>query len=64
MYKPARDKTYWLLHLEKPLDEIKGKVFNKSKLLNLQEQPVVQFPVRIHMASLLDQNTIFLKKSQ
>jgi site-specific DNA-methyltransferase (adenine-specific) len=38
MYKPTRDKTYWLLHLEKPLDEIKGKVFNKSKLLNLQEQ--------------------------
>ena len=38
MYKPARDKTYWLLHLEKPLDEIKGKVFNKSLLLNMQEQ--------------------------
>ena len=37
-YKPTRDKTYWLIHLEKPLDEIKGKVFNKSLLLNLQEQ--------------------------
>jgi site-specific DNA-methyltransferase (adenine-specific) len=35
---PTRDKTYWLIHLEKPLDETKGKVFNKSLLLNLQEQ--------------------------
>ena len=38
MYKPARDKTYWLIHLEKPLDELKGKVFNKALLLNIQEQ--------------------------
>ena len=38
MYKPTRDKTYWLIHLEKPLDELKGKVFNKSLLLNMQEQ--------------------------
>ncbi|MBO4720696.1 MAG: site-specific DNA-methyltransferase [Prevotella sp.] len=37
-YKPTRDKTYWLIHLEKPLDELKGKVFNKSLLLNKQEQ--------------------------
>ena len=37
-YKPSRDNTYWLIHLEKPLDETKGKVFNKSLLLNLQEQ--------------------------
>ena len=37
-YKPTRDKTYWLIHLEKPLDELKGKVFNKSLLLNIQEQ--------------------------
>ena len=37
-YKPTRDTTYWLIHLEKPLDELKGKVFNKSLLLNMQEQ--------------------------
>ena len=37
-YKPTRDKTYWLIHLEKPLDELKGKVFNKSILLDKQEQ--------------------------
>ena len=37
-YKPTRDNTYWLIHLEKPLDELKGKVFNKSLLLNMQEQ--------------------------
>lgn len=37
-YKPTRDMTYWLIHLEKPLDELKGKVFNKSLLLNMQEQ--------------------------
>lgn len=37
-YKPTRDRTYWLIHLEKPLDELKGKVFNKSHLLNIQEQ--------------------------
>ena len=37
-YKPTRDKTYWLIHLEKPLDETRGKVFNKSLLLSLQEQ--------------------------
>ncbi len=37
-YKPSRDKTYWLIRLEKPLDELKGKVFNKSLLLNTQEQ--------------------------
>ena len=37
-YKPTRDRTYWLIHLEKPLDELKGKVFNKSLLLNMQEQ--------------------------
>ncbi len=37
-YKPSRDNTYWLIHLEKPLDEVQGKVFNKSLLLNMQEQ--------------------------
>ena len=37
-YKPTRDNTYWLIHLEKPLDEIKGKVFNKSLLLSINEQ--------------------------
>ena len=37
-YKPKRDNTYWLVHLEKPLDEIKGKVFNKSLLLSINEQ--------------------------
>ena len=37
-YKPTRDRTYWLIHLGKPLDELKGKVFNKSLLLNMQEQ--------------------------
>ena len=37
-YKPTRDKTYWLIHLEKPLDELKRKVFNKSLLLNKQEE--------------------------
>ena len=37
-YKPTRDRTYWLIHLEKPLEELKGKVFNKSLLLNRQEQ--------------------------
>ena len=37
-YKPTRDRTYWLIHLEKPLEEIKGKVFNKVQLLNKQEQ--------------------------
>ena len=37
-YKPTRDRTYWLIHLEKPLDEVKGKVFNKSLLLDKQEE--------------------------
>ena len=37
-YKPTRDNTYWLIHLEKPLVELKGKVFNKSLLLNQQEE--------------------------
>lgn len=37
-YKPTRDNTYWLIHLEKPLEELKGKVFNKSLLLNHQEE--------------------------
>ena len=37
-YRPKRDNTYWLIHLEKPLDEIKGKVFDKSLLLNTQEE--------------------------
>lgn len=37
-YKPTRDRTYWLIHLEKPLDELKGKVFNKSLLLDKQEE--------------------------
>ena len=37
-YKPTRDDAYWLIHLEKPLDEINEMVFNKSLLLNNQEQ--------------------------
>ena len=37
-YRPKRDNTYWLIHLEKPLDEIKGKVFDKALLLNTQEE--------------------------
>jgi len=37
-YMPKRDNTYWLIHLEKPLDELKGKTFNKSILLNKQEE--------------------------
>ena len=37
-YEPKRDNTYWLIHLEKPLEEMKGNVFNKSLLLNRQEQ--------------------------
>ncbi len=37
-YMPKRDNTYWLIHLEKPLDELKGKTFNKSFLLNKQEE--------------------------
>ena len=37
-HKPTRDNTYWLIHLEKPLDELKGKTFNKSLLLNHQEE--------------------------
>ena len=37
-YKPSRDKTYWLIHLEKPLDETKGKMFNKSLLLDHQTE--------------------------
>ena len=37
-YKPSRDNTYWLIHLEKPLDETKGKTFVKSLLLNEQEE--------------------------
>jgi site-specific DNA-methyltransferase (adenine-specific) len=39
-YKPTRDSTYWLIHLEKPLDETKGKVFNKSLLLEHQAERV------------------------
>ena len=37
-YKPTRDRTYWLIHLEKPMCDLKGKVFNKSLLLNRQEE--------------------------
>ena len=37
-YRPSRDNTYWLIHLDKPLDETKGKVFVKSLLLNHQEE--------------------------
>ncbi len=37
-YKPTRDSTYWLIHLEKPLEETKGKVFNKSMLLSQQDE--------------------------
>ena len=37
-YKPSRDSVYWLIHLEKPLDELKGKTFNKSLLFSKQEE--------------------------
>ena len=37
-YKPTRDRTYWLIHLEKPICELNGKVFTKSLLLNRQEE--------------------------
>lgn len=37
-YKPTRDNTYWLIHLEKPMDETLGKVFKKTLLLNHQEE--------------------------
>ena len=37
-YKPSRDSAYWLLHLERPLAETLGKVFNKSLLLSRNEQ--------------------------
>ena len=32
-YQPTRDRSYWIIHLKKPLEETKGKVFNKSLLL-------------------------------
>ena len=37
-YRPTRDNTYWLIHLEKPIDETKGKIFNKSLLLSMNEE--------------------------
>jgi len=37
-YKPTRDNTYWLIHLEKPIEETKGKEFKKSLLLTQQEE--------------------------
>jgi len=37
-YKPTRDNTYWLIHLEKPLKETQGMVFNKSLLLDPQTE--------------------------
>ena len=37
-YKPMRDSTYWLIHIDKQLDITKGKVFYKSLLLNKQEE--------------------------
>ncbi len=38
VYKPVRDNTYWLIHLERPVEELAGKVFNKSLLLTQQEE--------------------------
>lgn len=37
-YKPSRDNAYWLIHLEKPLEEFRDKVFRKSHILNHQEE--------------------------
>lgn len=37
-YKPSRDNAYWLIHLEKPLEEFQDKVFRKSQILNHQEE--------------------------
>jgi len=37
-YVPKRDNTYWLIHLELPIQELKGKTFNKALLLNQQEE--------------------------
>ncbi len=37
-YKPTRDNTYWLIHLDKPIEETKGKFFKKSLLLTPQEE--------------------------
>jgi site-specific DNA-methyltransferase (adenine-specific) len=37
-YKPLRDKYYWLVYLEKPMKEMVDKVFDKSLLLNQQEE--------------------------
>lgn len=37
-YKPTRDSAYWLIHLEKPIEELSGKIFDKSQLLTQQEE--------------------------
>lgn len=37
-YKPTRDSAYWLIHLEKPIEELSGKNFDKSQLLTQQEE--------------------------
>lgn len=37
-YKPTRDSAYWLIHLEKPIEELGGKIFDKSQLLTQQEE--------------------------
>lgn len=37
-YKPSRDNFYWLVYLEKPMKEMVDKVFDKSLLLNQQEE--------------------------
>ncbi len=37
-YKPFRDSSYWLIHLEKYPENVGGKFFNKSLLLNRQEE--------------------------
>ncbi len=37
-YRPTRDSCYWLIHLDKPIEDTKGSVFNKSLLLTRQEE--------------------------
>ena len=37
-YKPSRDNSYWLIHIEKPMEEFNNKEFIKSLLLGKQEE--------------------------
>ncbi len=38
-YSPSRDNSYWVIHMmDSGIEEIKGKYFEKDKLLSQQEQ--------------------------